>query len=150
MQESSSTYLFNMWIEGHILVKNEAKGKHEHQYTGKIKIYINESQSSALTEGLLEVRQARHLWSYVVQMGLQSTTDQQGVGQVSDVNAHNGKRIPGGHGDKTHTRLVGGTLYEGETGASVFHKRCEFLENRDYSQKCGKRACKQMDTKYKD
>lgn len=37
--------------------------------------------------------QVGHLWSHVVQVGLQSAAHQQGVGQVGDVDAHDGKRI---------------------------------------------------------
>lgn len=50
---------------------------------------------AGLTEGLLELQQAGHLWGHVVQVGLQSSTDQQREGQVCDVDAHNGKRVAG-------------------------------------------------------
>lgn len=49
-----------------------------------------------LTEGLLEVRQAGHLRSHVVQVGLQGSTHEQRVGQVCDVDAHDGKGIAEG------------------------------------------------------
>lgn len=49
-----------------------------------------------LTEGLLEVDQAGHLWCHVVNVGLQCSAHQQGVHQLRDVDAHNGKREPMG------------------------------------------------------
>jgi len=44
-----------------------------------------------LTEGLLEVLQAGHLGGHVVQVGLEGPAHQQGVGQVRDVDAHDGE-----------------------------------------------------------
>lgn len=48
-----------------------------------------------LTEGLLEVAEAGHLRGYVVQVGLQGSAHQQRVGQVRDVDAHDGKGVSG-------------------------------------------------------
>lgn len=53
------------------------------------------------TEGLLEVHQAGHLRCHIVQMSLQSSAHQQGVGQVCDVDANNGKGVSA----LQHTRL---------------------------------------------
>lgn len=37
------------------------------------------------------MQQTGRLWGHVVQVGLQGSADQQRVGQVCDVDAHNGK-----------------------------------------------------------
>lgn len=59
-------------------------------------VEITGKPNEKLTEGLLEVHQAGHLWGHVIQVCLQSSAHQQRVGQVSDVDAHNGKRKAGG------------------------------------------------------
>lgn len=48
------------------------------------------------------MQQAGHLWSHVVQVGLQSSAHQQRVGQVGDVDADNGK----GEADSGEKKLV--------------------------------------------
>lgn len=52
------------------------------------------------------MRQAGHLRSHVVQVGLQGSTYEQGVGQVCDVDAHDGKGIA----ERRVTKSVGVTL----------------------------------------